>query len=216
MRGVICCAAAVIVAAAPTVAAPVSCKLLVDDPNDEMPLGAPGDKPQLDVVSGDLATSRTHMTTVVRVRGLSADPLPVPGQSYEFMFFLGEQRIRTYVDVWENKVHGAMLQAYDIGASDSTASTRDIGPIKAVVDQPRGEIRATFPLSMLKDFMTVRHGRTVIRIRRADTYEREGAAPVSVAGHQSPVPAVGMGHDRGESGKLLYRAGDRSCVVVGR
>lgn len=194
------------------VAAPVSCRIVVDDARDEMYVydhDIPVDRPEVDIVSADLATSATHLTTVVRVRALPAGPTPGTGAFYVFMLWGKEAYVETAVLLHSDGTpEGSLRRTPQGGGSARVVET--VGPASVVLDRRKGEVRATVPLSLVKPYLDVRKGQR-IRVRLV----RSSIVSPSVGAGGQNVSAGAHGADSAEDGPLTYRAGSRSCVRPG-
>lgn len=199
--------------AAPAVAAPVSCRIVVDARNDEMWLrdvDIPVDRPEVDIVSADVATSSTHLTTVVRVRALPPGPTPATGAQYILRLWGKNGPVETEVRLRSDGTVTGRARRLEPGPSGSTFVVHTIGPAAAALDRSTGEVRATVPLRLMAPYVDVRKGRKMM----VRTVLTELFTPDVAAAGQYTAP-VSHPADSAEDGPLAYRAGSRSCVRPG-
>lgn len=195
-------------------AAPRHCLLITDAARDETPLEQgpeAGDRPDLDVVSGDLASNATTMTAVVRVRAFDQ---PVGSATYHLVFTTPRRWFEVGADVGVDGTFG-YLETYDVGPTGMTASGVHLAPPAVTVDRANGEVRMTFPLETLAPYASTRPG-AGYGLFRIGAYLLAGSAtpPTEVTAGVSVPHSLGLGWDSSDPGRS-YRLGSPSCVRVG-
>jgi hypothetical protein len=133
------------------------CPLLTDPSGDEslywtQPVPPPSPpNPDADIVSGDIASDRIRLTTVIRLRDLTASPLYAV--AYSFRFFSGATEYDTFVSRSAQGVTAVLRRRVvrTVVGADGTAyqevTTEQVATIAAVVDLVANEVRATVRLS---------------------------------------------------------------------
>jgi hypothetical protein len=225
---------AVLSLAAGAGAAPKACKLVTDPLNDNvvaggttLPAGSTDqvDDADLDLVSADIATSKTHATVVIRTRaqdGLSSAESP-SGRAWDFFFTAGEQR---YIFSAATGPDGYDGIVYRITTEVEEGGTRSyygegIGRARVVIDQARKEVRITAPLSYFTPYTALTRGRWLTDFS-VWSYTHAGTG-----GAYHPLPAPeGWGVYYGSGGvahssdsamsDARYNPGAPSCVAVGK
>lgn len=193
-------AAAGIASAAPK--AP-SCNLLLDDKGDAKFLGAAPNDPNLDIVSGDVASDAKTVTSVLRVASFAAtDPQAPLGRGYYVLFTAPGSEFPIYF----NMQITPDLTRFAWGTLETLASGSGRyvkkGGATGAIDEAKGEIRVSVPMAELKGVATkLQPGKTLTDLKASATV----VLGTSVTG--GLVSTV----DSAESTKP-YVAGSPSCV----
>ena len=198
---VLACAVAVQSAEA---VAPVKkvCTLVQDIKDDarETPLaiGSTGpNEPGADVIVGDFATNKTHVTGVIKVDKLVTESSTAPnGLGWIFFFNVGEHRF--YLRASNSKSAGA---ARDFGYMEN--GHKRLGDATAVLDTAKNEVRITAPLQPFTSRTAIPAGKKIEKL------EAWGFR------HMGPGYDPGWRADVATSTRV-YAAGQPSCVVVGK
>lgn len=150
------------------------------------------DSPSLDVLSADVATDATRLTSVIRVKNLAAglDPRVVAGRKWVMTFSVGEKTIILYT------VDG-VLGAHALGGSPEAV---------VKLDMAKNEVRYTTPLKHLTPLIVP--GKTILT--RFTVKTSAHVEPKVMVGYD--IPTTG---DTTEVSKRTYKAGEKSCVTVG-
>ena len=213
-KGAVVAALAVAVTAPAASGAARSCRIVVDAVGDETPhdgIETPVDVPDVDLVSGDLASSATQMVAVVRLRGLADQPTPGVGAQYALLFQVGDQGLRVSAVVRDDGLAEGRLTTYDVRAIQPST---DVAPVRVVVDRALDEVRMTFALKPLARYGSIRRG-TYVKVRWIEAFLALGLPPAVVQGERVD-PGFALAFDHGEEGPRAYRLGARSCVTVPR
>lgn len=201
MRSLALSACAVLAATGVAAAAPRPvCNLVVDPRHDTTVYRTPVDvdqlhDPGLDIVSADIATSRTHLTVVTRVVKVEETPATSPyGVYYRTFFTVGGVEFNAVADL------GKATRGFGVYPTEGTNTTMFTGRNgTGVVDPVRNEIRVTVPLSVLA----------------------EGGVPVKRGMRFTGIEATSLRHYGGvlvsdlAPTTKVYTAETPSCVRVG-
>lgn len=196
-------AAATGVAAAAPKAAPV-CNLVTDAKGDGTGFlftdadYLPNDA-NLDLVSGDIASTAKVITAVIRTDALDLSDSAAPtGRAYYANFTVDG------VDLFLSAaLDGAGAATYSAGYIDTTRTS--LGAVTGVVDTKKKEIRITAPVSIFAEQATIKPGKRVLDLNLlAQRY----------VGNRS-VGGATPSADEALGGKA-YTAGSPSCVVPGK
>jgi hypothetical protein len=188
-------------------ATPQSCKLITDSVGDaqDQPYTTPPspNQPDLDIVSGDVASDQTSVTTVIRVAHLGT-MLESPGtdNQFQFTFRVGKdsRAVTTYA------YRGVDAEKFFVGiASEGSSTNEPLSRATGVFDVVNNEVRVTVPLT------EAAHGRI---IRRDTRLTHLGASTWRGYGLESAYTSIATGLDTASSSKS-YLVGSPSCVAVG-
>lgn len=155
--------------------------------------------PQLDLVSGDIASDAKSITAAIRTDALALSDSNAPtGRAYYANFVVGEAKLFLSV-----ALDGAGAATYSAGF---TATRRtSLGEVTGVLDTANKEIRITAPLSIFADKAVIKPGTKIADLNLlAQRYIGNRAA-----GGATPSADEALG------GKI-YTAGAPSCVVPGK
>jgi hypothetical protein len=201
--------------------APTVCNL-VKDPTGDATFdiagpGVPGDSGD-DIVSGDVATNASTLTTVVRVASLdAADPQAPLGRAYMFFFSTkGSDRL-FYTNV-TTYVQGTTFEfGYREAGLGGLNANYVLASGTGAVDLAKKEVRMSIPLAALR----AGGGRTTpgtkvsgltIETRRV---AGQGVVPAPVvSGNQVPIGGGRLLFD--DAGGKSYLMGTGSCVTPGK
>jgi hypothetical protein len=195
-------------AAVPAAASPRCVPLLTDPAGDVAETGANPPYPvedvkQVDLLSADVATTRTTITARFRLAALGLESSPFESHAYEVGFTTGEQRYYLVAH------HDSAEDSYEVShLLTGPAAPEDQGPIApgaaevlatvtGTYDARHDTITVTAPLSAFKRTGGVGASLTAIR---ASTY----------AGTRPPGGAVYEWADNGRTDRY-YRVGARGC-----
>ena len=154
-----------------------------------------------DVLSGDVATSKKALTTVIRVAKLTKSTSSAPeGSQWRFDFHVGE--VNLYTQATSTPFGDAFIAGYTDSTSHSFADSGATG----VFDTAKNEVRVTVPLSAFSDKASIKPGGHLA------TLAASAGDYVNVAGGS---PSGSIQADDAEGSKD-YIAGASSCVVVGK
>lgn len=196
--------------AVPAAATP-TCDLVVDATHDLLHYAAPAPvyRPEVDIVSGDLATNATTLTVVGRVASL---PAPSAGTGTALLF---------EIEVGGRDFQASVLSGWDGGLAELRAvvplgpAAQDVVTLATaapVRDAARGELRASFPLVAFDGYAGVPTG-TEIALTYVSSYLHAGSAtPPRTARASNGFP---LHYDNADDVRATYHAGDESCVTVG-
>ena len=212
-------------------AAPKSCRLLVDPAGDDRVTTDSTTTPQtedvydssdLDVVSADVASNAKNITAVVRTTTLhESDPESPTGRKWDVLFVVGEQRYIMSATTAPDGYRGIVYREtadYEEGGYGATAG-EGIGRAKVDLDYKRKEVRITAPLSHFAPYTSISHGRHVrnIEVWAFHHYGTGGGRVETPTDFVVDYGSGGAGHsvDHGVT-KKTYVAGSASCVAVPR
>jgi len=185
----------------PAPVAPV-CHLILDDKGDATGgVIAPGNVPAWDIISGDVATDAKTLTTVIRVDKLSKssneDPL---GSQWRFDFLVGDKHLYTQAS------STPFGDKFGFGYTDTTSHGVAAAGATGVFDLEKSEVRISVPLSGVESQAKITPGTALTGLAaQAGDY-------INTAGGS---PSLSNSADAA-TGAKPYRAGDASCVVVGK
>jgi hypothetical protein len=176
--------------------------------------GASGD----DIVSGDVATNATTLTTVVRVASLdAADPQAPLGRAYMF-FFSAKGSDRLFFTSVTTYLQGT---SYEFGYREAGLGGLNANYVlstgKGVVDLAKKEVRMSIPLSALKAGGARTAPGTKIGGLAIETRRVAGqgvVAPPVVGGDQIPIGGGRLLFD--DAAGKSYLMGTKSCVKPGK
>jgi hypothetical protein len=132
----------------------IACHLLTDPVGDTHYV-APGQNPaQLDIVSGDIATTRTRLVAVLRLRALSApDPSSPDGRSYGFLFRANGHGFQLSADFATGGMgYSAWVDNTPGGDNGSATSYTWVAAAKGAVDLKHRLIRWVVPLRAFRHY----------------------------------------------------------------
>jgi len=183
----------------PAPAAPPVCNLVMDTKGDGTGFlltdqnYLPND-PQLDLVSGDIASDAKTVTAAIRTDALALSDSSAPtGRAYYANFVVGEAKLFLSV-----ALDGAGAATYSAGFTETRRTS--LGEVTGVLDMAKKEIRITAPLSIFGDKAKITPGTKIVDLNLlAQRYVGNRAA-----GGVTP------------SGGKVYTAGAPSCVVPGK
>lgn len=193
-----------------------SCNLIKDPVGDTQSVGPDNDQ-ELDIVSADVAANDSQLTTVVRLAALSAeDPTQPAGRTYEFDFSVGDVNFETLGTLL---LGGDNFEAYIAsspppppGQSGGRAAT-GIGPMTAVVDTKRKELRLSAPISIFEKY--AHFDNAPMSKLAAFTYRAHGENTDAYTGGNINIgSSLGLGVDGAYSKATIYKDW-RSCVTPG-
>ncbi len=181
---------------------PPVCNLITDPAGDATGgLVSSSNQPDWDILSADIATNATMVTTVIRVAKLSktgSDPL---GSQWRFDFTVGS--VKLYTQATSTTSFG---DKFIIGYTDSTSHAFASSGATGVFDLGTNEVRVTAPLAATATQAKITPG-TVL-----STLGASAGDYVNVAGG-SPSDSVPADSATGDKN---YVAGRASCVTVGK
>ncbi len=205
-------------------AIPPVCNLITDAPGNGYVFNAgsvdtalnaipgQGQDDALDILSADVATNSTTLTTVIRVKKAVTSSSNSPtGLQWQFSFNVGSTNIQT--SVTSDPAGGVEgLWAYAATGSNSIG-----GPMTAVIDTVKNEIRASVPLADLSKQVTIKPG------VRLDTLAASSSGVIVVPdqksdpvfGGKTPIATLNTPAGQSASSTKTYVAGLPSCVTVG-
>lgn len=212
MRVAVGLALLVSVVATPASAASIRCNQIVDSHGDARASVPPGftqvgpNEPDADIVSGDIASDASSVTTVVRVARLGSAVEAAPRRVlYQFFFRYGKYEVATLaarsVDGETFRVHADNPETHD--ASDASPYV----PARGVFDAARNEVRITIPLGTATQHRIAARGATfgglAIEVSRGVGLNAAGGASAGdiLDSARSPAP---------------YPLASPTCVHVGR
>ena len=157
--------------------------------------------PQLDIVSGDVASNGKTITAVLRLADLQLTDNAAPtGRTYYVNFGVGEVELNLSAAV---EPDGSAT--YNAGFQD-TASRAGLGAATGVIDVAKKEVRIHAPLSIFAEKVKLKSGSKLDYV--------EGLAQRYV-GNRTAGRGVTPSADATDPGKG-YTVGAPSCVVVGK
>lgn len=179
--------------------APV-CNLVIDDKGDAKGLLSVSNNPTWDIVSADVATDKTMLTTVVRVDKLSKTTADDPaGSMWRYDFTV--DGIRLYTQAAAAFSGDVFTAGYTDTTSHSFASSGATG----VFDTAKNEVRVSVPLATFAAKAVIKAG-TKLSVHKASAGDY-----IAVPGALSFSPTA----DSAEGAKD-YVGGAASCVAVGK
>lgn len=178
------------------------CNLIKDDKGDGTAFligsGTPSD-PAWDIVSADIASDGSKLTTVIRVDQLAESaPTSPGGVQWRFNFTVGDAAL--YTSVRADTLLG-VTGSY--GYVDTISET--LGSATPILDTKKNEVRLTVPLGGFREVASIKKTGTSLGGLEA------------TAGRFYNLGAVTASEpsDRAD-GAASYVTGTRSCVVVGK
>ena len=155
--------------------------------------------PNLDLVSGDVATKGRTITAVIRTAELAlSDPMSPTGRAYYANFSVGGTEL--YLSA---ALDGSGAASYSAGYIDTTR--QGLGAVTGVVDPAKKEVRISAPVAIFSAQAKIKDGTKILDLNLlAQRYVGDRAA-----GGATPSA------DDASGGKT-YTAGAPSCVVVGK
>lgn len=195
--------------------APKVCNLVVDPKGDQHHFGDeahPADSyyvsPDLDIVGGDIASNKRHVTAVLRLASLRQTDMDAPtGRSWSATFTVGGT---TY------QFRARQAQTGGSGTVWNETAGVGLGTAAVVYDYTNREIRFSAPVSVFK----LKPGQQItgLTLTAGHFY---GTGPIALS-----APVAGYGAYAGSAGAdgtldtakttKAYTAGAASCVAVGR
>ncbi|HVE98636.1 MAG TPA: hypothetical protein VNA12_05595 [Mycobacteriales bacterium] len=163
----------------------------------------------LDVVSADIATNRTQLTAVIRVAKLTMPENPLPyGGMFSFHWTTGEaaffvEATRTYAG---DRFHANVYTSPYSGDTSQSFLYDPLGPVSGVFDEARNEVRITAPLALFAPHDRIGPGTTLTKLLVITWFSQA----------LDEYPTSSQADEVGGGGRASYRAGDRTCVAVGR
>jgi hypothetical protein len=202
-------AVAAAVLTTPSLAAtPRSCTLLTDAAGDaqDQPYTTPPspNQPELDIVSGDVASDQRSVTTVIRVAHLGT-AMDSPGQDNQFRFTFWVGSDSRAVTTYASRSVDAEDFFFAV-APEGSSTYQPLSRATGVFDVANNQVRVTVPLA------EAAHGRI---IRRDTRLTHLGASTWRGYGLESAYTSIATGLDTASSGKT-YLVGSPSCVAVGQ
>ena len=152
-----------------------------------------------DIVSADVASSGSKLTTVIRVAELAESAATSPGGvQWRFNFSVGDAVLYTQV-----KADTVLGTSASYGYVDTISNT--LGDAGFVLDTKKNEVRVTVPLSGFSAQAKIAKAGTALTeiSATAGRYYNLGAVTASEASDSAPTSAG-------------YKTGAPSCVVVGK
>ena len=155
--------------------------------------------PQLDLVSGDIATAGKTITAVIRLDELAlSDPSSPTGRAYYANFAVGDAQL-----FLSAALDGAGAATYSGGFTETRRTS--LGEATGVVDVAKKEVRISAPVSLFAEKAKIANGVKILDLnllaqRYIGNRSAGGATP-------SADEAVGG---------RTYVAGSASCVAVGK
>ena len=182
---------------------PPPCNIIKDNPSDSGPLsgaaGAPLYDPSLDILSADVATNATTITTVIRVKQLTESD-----SSWQF----GRE--------WSLEFTTSTGQHYALIAYDGTPAHKDaaasIGHV--TLDYPRGEVRVSAKLSELPFGLPKGTTLGVLQAHAVASVQLPDSGPAGL-GHAFLAPGWSTEDDAAAPVTSKYSVGAATCVKVG-
>lgn len=184
-------------------AAPASCNLVTDDEGDATGFVFTDEdylpnNPQLDLLSGDVASNAKTVTAVIRTKELALTDSQSPtGRAYYANFTADGTEL--YLAV---RLDGSGAGLYSAGYIDGRRI--GLGAATGVIDVAKKEIRISAPISLFAEQANLKPGRKITDLNLLA---------------QRFIGAAGAGAtpsaDAAEGGKA-YTTGSKSCVTVGK
>lgn len=155
--------------------------------------------PNLDLISGDIATSGKLITAVIRTDELAlSDPNSPTGRAYYANFMVGGAQL-----FLSAALDGAGAASFSGGFTETRRTS--LGEATGVVDPAKKEVRITAPVSLFAEKAAIKDGVKILDLNLlAQRY-------VGQRGVGGLTPSA----DEALGGKT-YTAGAKSCVVVGK
>ncbi len=154
--------------------------------------------PNLDLVSGDVATKGRTITAVIRTAELAlSDSASPTGRAYYANFTVGGTEL-----FLSAALDGAGAATYSGGYIDTTRTS--LGAVTGVVDVAKKEVRISAPVSLFAEQAKIKDG---VKITDLNLLAQRYVGDRSLAG---ATPSA----DEAVGGKS-YAAGAPSCVTVG-
>jgi len=198
-------------------AAPPLCNLIVDDKGDAVYLAEPSN-PNLDIVSGDVASDGKTIAVAIRVDKLAAQSQQSPlGQSFLINFSVKGSDVPLFVGARLYPTGNKFVFGYIADDPVLTISTRYVlGEAQGVLDTAKNEIRVWAPIAGFEAQAKIKPGAQLGGL----------TAESSAVMGQGVVPSQQVGPARAPLGGLLlptddaagksYIAGKKSCLAVGK
>ena len=162
----------------------------------------PGNNDAWDVVTGDVATDKTNLTTVIRVAKLSKSTSTAPyGSQWRFDFQVNG--VKLYTQATSTPFGDKFTSGYTDSTSHGFANSGATG----VFDLAKNEVRVTVPLSTIATQATIKPTGTHL-----SALEASAGDYVNTAGSS---PSASYRADDAMGGKD-YVSGAASCVAVGK
>ena len=209
--------AGMLIAAPSAQAARPRCHIVADRTGDATNLPGTGqaelpNQDDLDITSGDLATSRRFLTTVVRVKDLAYVLSPAPRvRQYLLYFHIGKTHYATSATHYPDG-DSFLLIGGAAGEGNTRVDPVGLGSnfkvVSGVFDQAHSEVRVTVPLGQFHIDGPVTPGHKITEISAA-TYQGLGSS-TAIGGY------VGGQEDRTDSPDGQYVIDSPSCVTPGR
>ncbi|MCU1672094.1 MAG: hypothetical protein JWN77_207 [Frankiales bacterium] len=176
-------------------AAPPVCNLLEDAKDDGAVDGG-----ALEIVGGDIATSKKQLTAVIRVAKASTSSTTAPtGLKWQMIFSVGDANL--FASVLSDQLNGVTA---NYGYFDGTSGNIE-GTATGVIDQAKNEIRVTVPTGAFST-ASIKPGVKITKI---------GASAVSVLQAPTGVANLRVFSNDSAATEKTYDAGAASCVAVG-
>ena len=155
--------------------------------------------PNLDLVSGDVATKGRTITAVIRTAELAlSDPMSPTGRAYYANFSVGGTEL-----FLSAALDGSGAATYSAGYIDTTRQS--LGAVTGKVDPDKKEVRISAPVGIFAEQAKIKDGTKILDLNLlAQRYVGDRAV-----GGATPSA------DDATGGKT-YTAGAPSCVVVGK
>ena len=197
-------------------AAPL-CNLITDDKGDAVYAVLPNN-PNLDIVSGDIATDGKNIAVAIRVDKFAEQSEQSPmGQSFlvnfsvkgaEFPLFIGARLYPT-----GNTFHFGYIADDPI----LTLSTRySLGEAQGVLDADKNEIRVWVPIEAFAAQAKITPGSQLGGLTaESSAVVGQGAVPSQQVG-PARVPLGGLLLPTDDATGKSYKAGDASCLPIGK
>ncbi|MDX6225277.1 MAG: hypothetical protein QOE64_1653 [Frankiales bacterium] len=209
MAGRIAAVVVTVAAAAPSAsAAPArtSCRMVPDHPGDvavtQLAPSATVPDDALDMLSADLASNRTTLTFVLRVKKLVAPPPTSPsGATYRMYFTLNTADTLYFVSVYDDLTGASADYGVATILGGVLSQFTVYGTAQPVLDFVHNEVRLSAPLKQIFSGVLLVPGRTAAVPVATNTGRHYGSQYAEVA-------------DTSKEGQR-YVLGSRSCVKVG-
>lgn len=155
--------------------------------------------PQLDLISGDIATQGKTITAVIRTDQLALSDANSPtGRAYYANFLVGEAQL-----FLSAALDGAGAATFTGGFTETRRTS--LGAATGVIDVAKKEVRISAPLSLFAEKAKITNGTKIQDLNLlAQRY----------VGHRSAGGATPSADDA--LGGKTYVAGAKSCVAVGK
>lgn len=194
--------AAVVLSVPSHAAVKPSCNLVLDVKGDaDQGLFSSSSQPAWDIVSADVATDKTNLTTVIRVDKLSKSVSDDPGGS-QWRFDFQVDGVKLFTQATSTPFG----DKFTIGYTDTTSHAFAASGATGVFDTAKNEVRVTAPLASTVSKATIKTGTklTDLGASAGDYVNTAGGSP---SGSFSADTATGSKN---------YVAPSKSCVTVGK